>query len=61
MVIIKILNWKICNIADGVIGYAVRKIQLRDNIPPFLWSLGAENMYDLLDKLCPSLKSHTTT
>ena len=61
MVTMEILSCKNCNIADGVIGYVVRMLHSRDNIPPLLWSLGAYILYDLLAKLCPSLKSHTTT
>ena len=61
MVTMEILSSKSCNIANGVIDCVVSTLQSRDNIPPLLWSLGAENLYDLLAKLCPSLKAHTTT
>ena len=61
MVTMEILNLKSCNVADGFIDYFVRTLYSRDNIPPLLWSLGVDILYDLLDKLCLSLKSHTTT
>ena len=61
MVAMNIMSWKFSNIANGAIDYAVIMLQLRDNIPSLLWSLGENIMCDLLAKICPSLKSHTTT
>ena len=60
MVTMDILSWKNCNIANGVIHYAVTMLQSRENIPALLWYLGEDILYDIIAKLYPSLKAHTT-